>query len=103
MLTDIFGYLGAFFLVTTLLPQIKKTYQEKKMDDFSYGFFAIQVMTCSCFLIYGILLGEIPLIIANTIVLSQTFLLINFKIRYSYLRKIVEEPGVIDGSQTLTI
>ena len=30
MLTDIFGYLGAFFLVTTLIPQIKKTYQEKK-------------------------------------------------------------------------
>ena len=29
MLTDIFGYLGAFFLVTTLVPQIKKTYQEK--------------------------------------------------------------------------
>ena len=60
------------------------------MDDFSYGFFAIQVLTCTSFLIYGILLGEIPLIIANSIVLSQTFLLINFKIRYSYLKPILK-------------
>ena len=90
MLTDVFGYIGAFFLVITLIPQIKKTYQEKKMDDFSYGFFAIQVLTCTSFLIYGILLGEIPLIVANSIVLSQTFLLINFKIRYSYLKPILQ-------------
>ena len=91
MLTDVFGYIGAFFLVITLIPQIKKTYQEKKMDDFSYAFFAIQVLTCTSFLIYGILLGEIPLIIANSIVLSQTFLLINFKIRYSYLKPILQQ------------
>lgn len=90
MLTDVFGYIGAFFLVITLIPQIKKTYQEKKMDDFSYGFFAIQVLTCTSFLIYGFLLGEIPLIVANSIVLSQTFILINFKIRYSYLKPILQ-------------
>ena len=100
MLSDIFGYMGAFFLVITLLPQIKKTYEEKKMDDFSYGFFLIQVLTCSSFLIYGILLNEIPLIVANIIVLSQTFLLIYFKIRYSYLKKIVTQD---ENNKTLTI
>ena len=91
MLVDIFGYAGAFFLTITLLPQIHKTYREKKMDDFSCGFFCIQVITCVCFLVYGILLEALPLIIANTIVLSQTFLLINFKIRYSYLKPMIEE------------
>lgn len=90
MLVDIFGYVGAFFLTITLLPQIHKTYRQKKMDDFSYGFFSIQVLTCICFLIYGILLEAVPLIIANSIVLSQTFVLINFKVRYSYLKPILE-------------
>ena len=98
MLVDIFGYVGAFFLTITLLPQIHKTYREKKMDDFSYGFFTIQVMTCVCFLIYGILLEAVPLIIANSIVLSQTFLLINFKIRYSYLKPTLEESRNVTGN-----
>lgn len=93
MLVDIFGYAGAFFLTITLLPQIHKTYKEKKMDDFSYGFFSIQVMTCICFLIYGILLEAVPLIIANSIVLSQTFVLINFKVRYSYLKPVLQEEN----------
>ena len=101
MLVDIFGYAGAFFLTITLLPQIHKTYREKKMDDFSCGFFCIQVMTCVCFLIYGILLEAVPLIIANSIVLSQTFVLINFKIRYKNLNQIIEEEEVLN--QNLTI
>ena len=87
MITETFGYIGAFFLVITLIPQIRKTYHDKKMEDFSYGFFTIQVLTCISFLIYGILLGATPLIVANSIVLTQTFILINFKIKYSYQEK----------------
>ena len=98
MLVDVFGYAGAFFLTITLLPQIHKTYREKKMDDFSSGFFCIQVITCVCFLIYGILLEAVPLIIANSIVLSQTFILINFKIRYSYLRPTLEDSRNNNGN-----
>lgn len=81
---EFFGYLGAFFLTITLIPQIYYSYRTKQMEDISKGFLFIQVLTCSCFLIYGILLEEIPLILANIIVLSQTFLLINFKCIYSY-------------------
>ena len=81
---EFFGYLGAFFLTITLIPQIYYSYRTKQMEDISKGFLFIQVLTCSCFLTYGILLEEIPLILANIIVLSQTFLLINFKCIYSY-------------------
>ena len=80
---DIFGFLGAFFLTVTLIPQLLYSYREKKMDDISKGFLGIQVLTCVCFLTYGILLQEIPLILANIIVLGQTFVLIFFKITFS--------------------
>ena len=79
---DIFGFLGAFFLTVTLIPQLSHSYREKKMDDISKGFLGIQVLTCTCFLIYGILLQEIPLILANIIVLGQTFILIFFKLTF---------------------
>ena len=84
MYIEVFGYLGAFFLTITLLPQIHKTYREKKMEEFSYIFLGIQLITCICFLIYGILLESIPLILANSVVLLQNFILVNFKLKYSY-------------------
>ena len=80
---DIFGYSAAGCLIITLFPQLIHTYKTKKSSDISYGFLILQVTTCILFLIYGILLREIPLIISNTLVLTQSFVLFFFKIIYS--------------------
>ena len=80
---DIIGYIGAGCLIITLFPQLIYTYRTKKSQDISYGFLILQVTTCILFLIYGILLNEAPLIIANSLVLSQSFILFIFKILYS--------------------
>ena len=87
---EIFGYLGAFFLTVTLIPQLRKSYQDQKMDDISKGFLGIQVCTCISFLTYGILLEEIPLILANIIVLSQTLILVYFKYKFTNLKQVTE-------------
>jgi len=80
---QVFGYLGCILLVTTLIPQIVKTYKTKKMDDISILFIALQNLTCITFLAYGCLLEEYPLIIANSIVELQSLLLLGMKIMYS--------------------
>ena len=85
---DILGYIGAFFLVITLLPQVIYTYKRKKAEDISYIFLFFQVTTCLLFLSYGILLEENPLIIANSIVLCLNFVLVYFRIIYSKKNKI---------------
>ena len=82
-LYSVFGYLAGVSLIITLLPQIYTTYKSKKADDLSYFFLFMNILTCSLFLIYGVLLGELPLILANTAVLSQTFILIILKFIYS--------------------
>ena len=82
-LYSIFGYLAGLSLIIALLPQIYFTYKSKKADDLSYFFLFMNILTCSLFLIYGILLGELPLILANVAVLSQTFILIILKFIYS--------------------
>ena len=81
---EIFGYLGAFFLTVTLIPQLILTFRSKKTDDISYGFIALQIITCIFFLIYGILLEAMPLILANSTVLTQLLLLGILKLKYSY-------------------
>ena len=79
---DVVGFMGATFLTITLIPQVFLSYKQKNVDNISKGFLSIQLLTCFTFLAYGILLEELPLILANTIVLSQTFILVWFKIIY---------------------
>lgn len=84
--TEIFGYLAAATLLATLIPQLIKTIRNKKVDDISYVFVFLQVLTSIFFLIYGILLKENPLIIANSLLLVQTLLMLGLKIKYSRRR-----------------
>tara|TARA_B100000676_G_C17413944_1_gene501151 strand:- start:216 stop:494 length:279 start_codon:yes stop_codon:yes gene_type:complete len=80
--SEIFGYLGMVFLTITLIPQLIRVFKTKRAADLSYIFLSINVLTCVFFLIYGILLSETPLIIANTIVILQTLTLIFLKNKY---------------------
>ena len=80
---DIVGYSAAFCLIITLLPQIYFTWRTKKAEDISYGFLCLQIITCLLFLTYGLLLDEIPLIIANSLVTTQSVSLFVMKILYS--------------------
>ena len=82
VLTQSFGYLGAGCLTITLLPQIYLTYKTHDVKNLSFVFLCLQELTCILFLIYGILLFEIPLIIANSIVGTQGLFLIFLKKKY---------------------
>jgi len=83
MIKDILGYSAAVCLVITLLPQVHLTWKTKRADDISYGFLCLQLLTCFLFLSYGILLEELPLIIANSIVILQSFMLFSFKYMFT--------------------
>ena len=82
-LSEIIGYLATFFLVITLIPQLFHTIKTKKVDDISYVFITLQIITCLLFLTYGIMIYKNPLIVANSIVLFQVLLFLILKIRYS--------------------
>ena len=88
MIKDILGYSAAVCLIITLLPQVHLTWKTKRADDISYGFLCLQMITCLLFTTYGILLEEIPLIIANSLVITQSISLFIMKIVYSKNDKI---------------
>jgi MtN3 and saliva related transmembrane protein len=97
MIKDIIGYIGATCLTITLLPQLYKTYKEKSANDISYGFIALNLLTCILFLIYGILLKEIPIILANVILLIQNIILLFLKKNYKnyFIKKIAKSVTTI--------
>ena len=83
MLIQIIGYVAAFSLTVTLLPQLIQTYRTKEVNDISIGFIGMNLTTSILFLIYGILLKQIPIILANCILILQNIILFSFKIIYT--------------------
>ena len=57
--------------------------RNKNIFIFGDSHIALQNFTCITFLAYGCLLGEYPLIIANSIVELQSLILLTMKILYS--------------------
>ena len=92
--SEIVGYIAAFFLVITLLPQVYFTYKLKNADSISLYFLFLQIITCLLFFSYGILLNESPLIVANSIVLTQSVILFGLKLLYSKNNSVSVENNV---------
>lgn len=79
---QLIGYTAAISLTITLMPQLIKTYKDKEVGDISKGFIFLNLLTSILFLIYGILLKQIPIILANCILILQNIILLSFKIMY---------------------
>ncbi|KMQ50444.1 hypothetical protein CHISP_2691 [Chitinispirillum alkaliphilum] len=81
MLTFI-GILAGTLTTISFLPQVIKTLQTRSTKDLSLVMYSL--FTCGVFLwlLYGIGLGEIPIILSNTVTLVLAFLLLAAKIKY---------------------
>ena len=75
--------LGAAFCTTfAFLPQAIKTWTTRSTKDISLGMFLIFSIGVLLWLIYGLLLRDIPLIAANGITLLLALTILGFKLRY---------------------
>jgi len=82
MTGDIFGYIGTCILGVTMLPQVYKTFSEKKANDLSLSYLGLQFSANILFIIYGYFLESLPVIISNSIVLLCSSSLIYAKYMY---------------------
>lgn len=81
-LYDLIGYCAACLTTISLLPQIIKIIKEKETTNISltmYIFFSIGVIL---WLIFGILIGSLPIIIANSITLFFSMIILFYKIKF---------------------
>ena len=79
---DIIGYIAAFFTTFALMPQIARIWKLKEARDISM-FMPLMISTGSTlWLVYGILIGEAPVIIANAVSLFVSLLTIIVAAKY---------------------
>jgi MtN3 and saliva related transmembrane protein len=80
MLT-ILGLTAACCTTIAFVPQVVKTWRTRSTADISLGTFLLLVVGIILWLVYGVLLGDLPLIAANavTLMLAGTVLLLKLR------------------------
>ena len=79
---DYLGLFGAFLSSITFLPQVYKAWKTKSVGDLSIWMILILLANVSTWLIYGIVKNDFAIMIANSIILSLSLLMLFFKFRF---------------------
>jgi MtN3 and saliva related transmembrane protein len=79
---EIIGLIAAVLTTSAFLPQVYKTWKTKDVESFSLPMFLIFFIGILFWFIYGILVKSIAMILANSITIISSFLLLYFKIKY---------------------
>ena len=83
LLILILGLIAGFLTSFGFIPQLIRGYKTKKLDDVSYYFIFILALGMLIWLIYGILILQLPIIVANAFGVGFCISLIILKYKYS--------------------
>jgi MtN3 and saliva related transmembrane protein len=86
-LLDLLGLSAGSLTTISFVPQVIKTWRSKSVDDISTGMFVLFSIGLVLWLIYGIYLQSLPIILANTITLVLTLIILVLKYHYTLKRK----------------
>jgi MtN3 and saliva related transmembrane protein len=79
---NILGLIAGALTTIAFVPQVVKTYQTRSAKDLSLAMFAIFCTGTICWLSYGLLIDDLPVIAANAVTLALSSLLLIFKYRF---------------------
>lgn len=79
---ELIGYFGSFLTSITFIPQVYKSWKSKSVGDLSTWMVLIVITSTLVWLVYGFAISSGPVLLANTIVLVLTLVLLGFKIRF---------------------
>ena len=84
------GYIAGFFTTIAFLPQVIKVWRTKSTKDISIWMFLIFTTGVLLWLIYGLLIINYSLIIANTITLILSISILIAKILFKYFENFLK-------------
>jgi MtN3 and saliva related transmembrane protein len=78
-LAAVFGFIGTILSTVAFLPQVIRAWKTKETKDLSMSSFLL-IGTGSIFwFLYGVLINELPIIIANGIIVFSAFSIVYLK------------------------
>jgi MtN3 and saliva related transmembrane protein len=82
MLATVIGTVAGTLTTAAYLPQVVKVWRSRSAGDISLQMYILMVTGASLWVVYGLLLMQWPVIIANGVSLLFTAVILMFKLRY---------------------
>lgn len=76
------GLLAGTLTTIAFIPQLQQTWRTRSAQDVSLGMLITFVTGVFLWLVYGLMLGALPVILANVITLVLTLAILILKMRY---------------------
>jgi MtN3 and saliva related transmembrane protein len=78
----VIGLIAALFTTVSLSPQLVKVWKTKSTKDISTGMFTLFAGGVLLWFVYGVLVGDLPIILANSLAFVQAVVILAFKVKY---------------------
>jgi len=80
--STIIGLVAAALSSFSMAPQVIKIFKTRKTDDLSLGAFSALATGLFLWLVYGILIAELPVIVGNAVGLAMVLYIVIMKLRH---------------------
>jgi len=82
LITTLIGLLAATCTTGSFLPQVIRAWRTRSTRDVSALMFVLLVTGNALWLLYGALIGDLPIIVANLITITLVAIILALKLRY---------------------
>ena len=80
--TDLIGYLAAALTTCSFVPQAWLTFRTRDVSGISLGMYSVFALGVALWLVYGLLMGAWPIVLANAVTLSLALCILVMKLRF---------------------
>jgi len=81
------GYLAAVLTTASFLPQAILTIKTRDTDSLSLGMYSLFTFGVFCWLVYGLLISNSAIVVANSVTFLLAASILSFKIYNSFFKK----------------
>jgi len=81
-LSDALGYLAATLTTASFVPQAWRTFRTKDVSGISLKMYVVFTVGVAVWLAYGIVLGEVPMMLSNSSTLVLACAVLAMKVKY---------------------
>jgi MtN3 and saliva related transmembrane protein len=85
--SDVLGYVAGTLTTIALVPQAWRSFRTRDVSGISLRMYWIFTLGVAIWLAYGILLGETPMILANSVSLVLACAVLALKLKYGGAKK----------------
>lgn len=80
--TEFIGFVAATLTTASFIPQAWLTFKTKDVSGISLGMYSVFTAGVAAWLVYGLMLGAWPVVVANAVTLALASGILAMKLRY---------------------